>query len=196
MYIIGGKYKHHRLAAPKGIQTRPTASRLREALFNICQNYIEDADFLDLFAGSGAMGLEALSRGARSATFVDASKEAVRCIKHNITTLKVEADCQVLCGQLIPSLKLFERQNKQYDLIYADPPYHTSMDLAGQACLYSEYVIQWVDNSHLLIPGGTLFIEEDARHPPKMLPLQTLILKDSRKFGRSLLQRYEATKIT
>lgn len=191
MYIIGGRYKHLRLVTPKGTQTRPTASRLREALFNICQNYIEDADFLDLFAGSGAMGLEALSRGARSATFVDASKEAVRCIRRNIAALKVETDCQVLCGQMSSLLKLLERQNKQYNLIYADPPYHTSMDLAGEVCLYSEYVVRFVDSSTLLIPGGTLFIEEDARHPPKVEPLHSLILKDSRKFGHSLLQRYE-----
>lgn len=190
MYIIGGMYKHHRLAVPKGNQTRPTASRLREALFNICQTYIEEASFLDLFAGSGAMGLEALSRGARAATFVDNSQEAVRCIKRNIASLKAESQCEVLGSQVFTLLKLFERQKKVYDLIYVDPPYNTSIDIAGEVFLYSEYIIHLIDKSSLLTPGGTLFVEEDARHPPK-IPTNHLILKDSRKFGHSLLQRYE-----
>ncbi len=190
MHIIGGKYKHRSLSSPKGDQTRPTASRLREALFNICQTYVEGADFLDLFAGSGAMGLEALSRGARSATFVDNSQEAVRCIKRNIAALKAEDDCTVLFGQVLSLLKLFERQGKVYDLIYVDPPYNTSIEIAGEIYLYSESIIHQIDKSSLLISGGTLFVEEDARHPPK-IATDHLILKDSRKFGHSLLQRYE-----
>lgn len=190
MYIIGGTFKHHRLITPKGNQTRPTASKLRQALFNICQNFIEDARFLDLFAGSGAMGLEALSRGACTATFVDASKEAIRCIKHNIAHLKVEQTCEVFCGQVPTLLKFLEKQHKKYDLIYADPPYNTRIEFAGQTLLYSEYVVNYVDASALLVPGGTLFIEEDARFPPQSTPL-TLALKDSRKFGHSLLQTYQ-----
>lgn len=190
MYVIGGTHKHHRLSAPKGNQTRPTASRLREALFNICQGYIQEAKFLDLFAGSGAMGLEAVSRGAQSATFVDNSPEAIRCIKRNIATLKVENQTEVFGGQALALLKLFERQQKRYDIIYVDPPYNTPIDIGGEIFLYSEYVIHLLDKSPILMPGGTLFVEEDADHPPKTVT-QHLILKDSRKFGHSLLQRYE-----
>jgi 16S rRNA (guanine966-N2)-methyltransferase len=189
MFIIGGQYKHRRLATPKGNLTRPTAGRLREALFNICQTYIKDAAFLDLFAGSGAMGLEALSRGARSATFVDNSQEAVRCIKRNIGDLKVEKECEVFYGQAFSTLKLFEKQQKTFDVIYIDPPYNTPIDIAGETFLYSEYIIHLIDKSALLIPGGTLFVEEDSRHPPK-IATEHLELKDSRKFGHSLLQRY------
>lgn len=190
MHIIGGKYKQRTLSTPKGNLTRPTAARLREALFNICQTYIEDANFLDLFAGSGAMGLEALSRGARFATFVDNSQAAIRCIKSNIAALKVEDSSEVFCGQVMSLLQLFARKEGRYDIIYADPPYNTPVKIAGKAFLYSEYIIQLIDRSLLLGPRGILFIEEDARHPPKITP-ENLILKDSRKFGHSLLQRYE-----
>lgn len=190
MYIVGGKFKHQRLFAPKSNLTRPTSSKLREALFNICQNYIADADFLDLFAGSGAMGLEAISRGARSATFVEISREAVRIIKRNIENLKVEQQCEVLCGQVLALLKLLERHNRQFDIIYVDPPYNTKIDIAGELLMYSEWMIRSIDENSLLKPGGTLFIEEDARHPPQ-IELRSLVLKDSRKFGHTLLQRYE-----
>lgn len=192
MHIIGGKYKNRRLITPKGNLTRPTASRLREALFNICQNFIEETTFLDLFAGSGAMGLEALSRGAKSAAFVDSSQEAVRCIKRNVAVLQVEKSCEVFSGQVFSLLKILEKQHKQYDLIFADPPYNTAIEIAGDRFLYSEYIIHLMDKSALLTPGGTLFVEEDARHPPKV-DLKHLVLKDSRKFGTSILQRYEKT---
>lgn len=192
MYIIGGLYKNHRLTTPKGNQTRPTSAKLRESLFNICQNYIAESHFLDLFAGSGAMGLEALSRGACTATFVDVNRQAIDCIKKNVAHLKVEKKCEVFCGQVSALMKLFSKQNRQFDLIYADPPYNTSLDLAGQMLLYSEFVIHSIDENHLLVPGGTLFIEEDSRYPPKILP-KNLILKDSRKFGHTLIQIYEKT---
>lgn len=189
MYIIGGIYKHQRLVAPKSDKTRPTSSKLREALFNICQHYISETHFLDLFAGSGAIGLEALSRGAQTATFVDAERQAVNCIKKNAAHLKVEKQCDIFCSQITALLNLFSRHNRQFDIVYADPPYNTSLEVGGQTFLYSEYVIHYMDQSSLLVPGGILFVEEDVRFPPK-ITTKNLILKDSRKFGHSLLQIY------
>jgi len=190
MHIIAGLYKNRRLNTPKNNLTRPTSSKLRESIFNICQHSIEDSVFLDLFAGSGAMGLEALSRGASKALFVDVNRQAVNCIKENVAQLKVEKQCEIFCGQVFALLKLFAKQNRQFDFIYADPPYNTSVDIMGQVFLYSEYVVHSLDSSHLLAPNGTLIVEEDARHPPTIIPTH-LVLEDSRKFGHSLIQIYK-----
>lgn len=189
MFIIAGLYRRQRLMSPKGEQTRPTSNRLREALFNICQHTIDGSRFLDVFAGSGAVGLEALSRGAQSATFIDAHKEAVRCIKGNIDHLNVQNQCQVLLGESLAMLQLLERQGKNFDIIYADPPYRT---LAPRSSLfYSSEVIQWIDKHGLLVPGGLLFIEEDFQFQPQIDSLQTLQLVDSRRMGPAALQQYK-----
>lgn len=191
MYIIAGKFRNRRLTSPKSSQTRPTAGRLRESLFNICQGYIEGARFLDLFAGSGAIGLEALSRGAISAAFVEHNKEAVRCIQRNIAELGVSSQTEVLSGQIFPMLKLLERHQKQFDIIYVDPPYSTQVEWEGEKGYYSELVIRWIDRCHLLADDGILFIEEDGRAEPKLEGLQTLCLRDSRRYGHSVLQSYK-----
>lgn len=192
MIIIAGLYRHQRLKSPKGSQTRPTSNRLREALFNICQQSIEETRFLDIFAGSGAMGLEALSRGARSATFIEAHKEAIQCIESNIEYLKVERQCQVLRGEAFAMLHLLERQGKQFDIIYADPPYRTL--IPHSSLFYSTQMIEWMDRHSLLVPEGTLFIEEDFRSQPHVEQLQTLSLINSRRMGQAALQQYK--KIT
>lgn len=188
MFIIAGLYRHQRLKPPKGEQTRPTSSRLREALFNICQQSIEGARFLDIFAGSGAMGLEALSRGAQSATFIESHKEAVQCIESNIQHLKVQSQCQILRGDVFAMLEFLARQRKQFDIIYADPPYRTPTP--HSSLFYSSAIIQWIDAHNLLGTGGVLFIEEDFRFQPQLEDLQTLQLKDSRRMGQAALQHY------
>lgn len=188
MFIIAGLYRHQRLKSPKGSQTRPTSSRLREALFNICQQTIEEAQFLDIFAGSGAMGLEALSRGARSATFIEAHREAIQCIESNIEYLKVQRQCQVLRGEAFAMLQLLEKQGKQFNIIYADPPYRTLVP--NSSLFYSAYIIEWIDRHSLLVPGGTLFIEEDFNSQPN-IALQTLALINSRRMGQAALQQYK-----
>lgn len=190
MYIIAGIYRHRRLITPKGKETRPTASRLRESLFNICQNYIEGTRFLDLFAGSGAMGFEALSRGAESIVFVDQSAEAIRCIKRNSETLQVESKIQIFQGDIFRILSLLEKQKQRFDIIYADPPYHSSSESRSGNLAYSEATIRWIDQSQLLLPGGSLFVEEDYAHQPSLDDLTHLQLKDGRKMGHSALQHY------
>src|SRR5437016_7699125 len=105
MHIIGGRYRNRTIAAPKGLATRPTSGALRESLFNICQHYIEGARFLDLFAGSGAMGLEALSRGAGHAFFIDNSRDAVNCLKGNAKKLLVEEQVTIRYGDVFQILE-------------------------------------------------------------------------------------------
>jgi 16S rRNA (guanine966-N2)-methyltransferase len=188
MYIIAGLFRNRRLAAPKSSKTRPTAGQLRESLFNICQNYIEETRFLDLFAGSGAVGLEALSRGAHSATFIDNSKEAIRCIQQNVAALGVENQSQVLYGHIFQMLAWLEQHQQQFDIIYADPPYHIASE--KPTVPLSEKVIRFIDQSTLLAPGGTLFIEEALEFQPQLSDLSHLKLKNSRRMGRAALQQY------
>lgn len=187
MHIIAGLYRHQRLAAPKGQATKPTASRLRESLFNICQPIVEGAHFLDLFAGSGAMGFEALSRGAASATFIENHREALRCIQQNIQTLDLQKQTQVLAGDVFQFLKKLAKQNRLFDIIFMDPPYGISLYPEGP--IYSEAILQFIDENQLLAPNGWLFIEEDIRSQPHV-NLKTLELKSSRRMGNTILQQY------
>lgn len=189
MFIIAGLYRRQRLITPKGSQTRPTANRLREALFNICQKSIEGARFLDIFAGSGAMGLEALSRGAQSATFIDSHREAIHCIESNIEHLKVQEKAKILRGEAFTMLKWLEQQGQTFDIIYADPPYCTPAP--HTTLFYSAQIVQWIDNHSLLAPNGLLFVEEDFKFQPQIDNLLTLKLKDSRRMGHAALQQYQ-----
>src|SRR3954465_14447087 len=115
--IISGSHRGQRIAAPKGRDTRPTSDRVRENAFNLI-GPVDDADVLDLFAGSGALGLEALSRGATSATFVESDREACRTINANLDKLKLNAT--VLCQD---ALRALASERGTYDLGLADPPY-------------------------------------------------------------------------
>lgn len=190
MRIIAGLYKNQRIVSPKGLATRPTAEKLRQALFNICQAYIEDADFLDLFAGSGAMGLEALSRGARLATFVDANRDSIRCIKENLQALDIKDKGIVVGGDVFAQLEKLSKQGRQYDVIYADPPYDAISNFQGEQMSFSERVVRMVDGSQLLKESGRLFVEDSADSQPAVNNLQNLELADTRRMGRSALQQY------
>lgn len=153
MRIIAGSLKNRTIAAPKGEETRPTSSKVRGALFNICQHSIEGARFLDLFAGSGAMGIEAISRGAAKATFVDASPFCCRCIQSNLKALEVEGKGQVICRDVFAALKGLQIKKAQYDLVYIDPPY-------GEFPM--EHLLAPFRES-LLAEEGIIFFEEGVR---------------------------------
>lgn len=188
MQIISGSRKNHTLVSPKGDATRPTSSRMRETLFNICQGYVEGTRFLDLFAGSGAIGFEALSRGAKSCVFIDNSREAIRCIQQNATHLKFEACSTVIYGDVFAHLKKLAKKGDQFDIIYADPPYLEQ--LAGSEELFSSAVLRAVDESGLLASNGMLFIEDARGFKPEVEKLEKLKLVSSRRGGRSALHQF------
>lgn len=178
LYIIGGKFKKRALVAPKTDKVRPTTSQLRETLFNICQQMIEGAEFLDLFAGSGAIGLEALSRGASHVTFIEKNETALAAIKKNIQTLQVQKETTLYSCDVFKALqKLFERQ-KKFDLIYADPPYEEG---------FTATLLEFLDRHTLLRADGTLFIEDALVEVP---PLRNLTLYNQRKAGRAQLYTF------
>jgi 16S rRNA (guanine966-N2)-methyltransferase len=181
LHIIGGTFKNRALKAPKTAQTRPTTAILRKAVFDIARPFIEGAAFLDLFAGSGAMGIEALSRGASHATFVEQNRDAVRCIHDNLNTLRLEEQSTVIQGAVLTVLK---KLKTPFDLIYCDPPY-------DKAAVHLE-VVSFLDQSGLVQSGTVVFLEE--AYPSKLkidsAPLARLVHKDSRHFGNSLLHQF------
>jgi 16S rRNA (guanine(966)-N(2))-methyltransferase RsmD len=152
---------------------------LREAVFNICQNEVEGARFLDLFAGSGAMGFEALSRGASQVVFVESNKTALSCIQKNRALLEAQSKTDLIPLPAKKAIELLVKKGALFDLIYIDPPYDTSLSFLGSLL-------------PLLAPGATLFIEERYDPKGKGLPSvpPSLILKKSRRFGIALLHQY------
>lgn len=191
MRIIAGTHSRLLLKSPKGMRTRPTSGRTRAAFFNICQNTIEGARFLDLCAGSGAMGFEALSRGAASVCFIDSSRDAVSCIKANARSLQVEGCCTILEGEWRFWIEKLEKKGELFDLIFADPPYG---QLVERGIYMSEKIIRTVDTSPILAPGGLLFVEEDSACIHPLEGLSHLQLRDTRRFGRTAMQHYLSTQ--
>ena len=122
MRIITGRAKGIKLETLKGENTRPTSERAKEAVFSMLQFDLEGREVLDLFAGSGQMGLEAVSRGAAGATFVDKSKEAAAIIAKNIEKTRLSDSCRLLCSDVNDFIRAF-RGRKKYDIVFIDPPY-------------------------------------------------------------------------
>jgi 16S rRNA (guanine966-N2)-methyltransferase len=180
MILLGGKFKGRKLKAPRGTATRPTTSLVRKAVFDICQFFIEDAHFLDLFAGSGAMGFEALSRGASKITLIEQNENALRALKENIALLNCAAQTQLLRGN---SLVMMKKLKEPFDIIYIDPPY---------GALSLTEILSTIDTLGLLKPEGHLFIE--ALFPSAELleetPLQHLKFKDKRRLGTTLVYHF------
>ena len=146
MRVISGSARGVALISPKGDKTRPTADRIKEDIFNIISGYIEDADFLDLYAGSGAMGIEALSRGARSAAFVEKDRETAGLIEKN--TEKAKLDRYRIVRQDV--LTAISCLNQTFDVIFMDPPYEKDI---------VNLTINEIEKNHILNAGGLLVIE-------------------------------------
>lgn len=124
MRIIAGIARGRKIEAPEGINTRPVTDKIKESLFNMWQMGIVDSVFLDLFSGSGSMGLEALSRGARKAIMVDSSTDAVKVIKNNLKNTKLDQlDHQVVQADVFKQITKLSDDKVLFDIIYADPPF-------------------------------------------------------------------------
>jgi 16S rRNA (guanine966-N2)-methyltransferase len=170
--IVAGEYGGRRLAAPRGGRTRPTADRVREALFSML-GPVADARVLDLFAGSGALGLEALSRGAREATFVDSSAAAVRAVRANLEALGAAAEVRRADARAF--LRNARAAGRQYDLVFLDPPYQRAGALA-------EALVE--DLAAVLAPRARVVAESDRRSPLELpLPLEV-----DRRYGDTVIR--------
>ncbi|EUJ32057.1 hypothetical protein MFLO_07727 [Listeria floridensis FSL S10-1187] len=123
MRVIAGSRKGHSLKAVPGKNTRPTTDKIKEALFSIIGPYFDGERVLDLFAGSGGLGIEALSRGAKSAVFIDQAGAAIKTVNENIRATHFETEAQIFRNEAKKALKLLHKNEHQFDLVFLDPPY-------------------------------------------------------------------------
>jgi 16S rRNA (guanine(966)-N(2))-methyltransferase RsmD len=159
MRIIAGTYRSRRLEAPPGLNTRPTSDRLRETLFNVLARRIRDAAFLDLYAGSGAVGLEALSRGAASVTFVERSPAALRVLRRNIEHLRIAGGFEVRAEAAAPFLRLAAKtasKPEPHEVVFLDPPYDAAQEYAATLDLLG-------GAARCILAAGALVIAEHRR---------------------------------
>jgi 16S rRNA (guanine966-N2)-methyltransferase len=173
MRVIAGRWGGRRLQAPRGDATRPTSDRVREALFSILGARVADARVLDLFAGSGALGIEALSRGAGEATFVDSGAAAMAALRGNLETLGAEAETRRQDARRF--LVDASAAAREYDLVFLDPPYRLAGRLGGELSGLLPAV---------LAQGATVVTESDRRSPLDL----DLPLIEERRYGDTLIR--------
>jgi 16S rRNA (guanine966-N2)-methyltransferase len=177
MRIIAGSRKGARIFAPKGQEVRPTGDRVREAIFNLV-GPVDEMEVLDLFAGSGAMGLEALSRGASQVTFVEADRAAAEMIVRNLEKLGLD-DATVIRDDAARKLAADAAADRRYDLVLIDPPYRMLARLLPTLAAYVPAVVA---------PEGLVVVESDAREEPELpLPQRT-----SRRYGSARVTVFTA----
>ena len=154
MRVIAGKARRLLLETPAGLSTRPTSDKIKETLFNILQPSLSGAYFLDLFAGSGGIGIEALSRGARYACFVDHSRDALKCIKNNLNHTKLADDATVYGMDWRGALMKMEAEKRRFDVVFIDPPYDSTL---------VEDALRALAGSNLLSEGALIVAETSLK---------------------------------
>ena len=181
MRIISGKAKGTKLYTLDGLETRPTLDRVKESLFNIIQGRIEDALILDLFSGSGAIGLEFLSRGARKAYLCDKSKDAVDIIRKNVQKTHMEENAEILNMDYKKALD--KVKSEKFDIVYLDPPYKTD---------FIKESIEIILENNCLNKDGIIILETDEKdRVKKEINKNELSIIDERKYGRANLMFLE-----
>ena len=180
MRVIAGKYKGRPLRTVADLSVRPATGRVKGSVFNILQNRVDwtEADVLDLFAGSGGLGIEALSRGARRVVFVENSKRAVVFLKQNISAVAGSADCEIVAADVFEYLA---RPRAPFDVVFADPPYDFEVLSRLPSLIFRSGVVS---------PGGYLIIE----HPQQLLFEQSPMWKTAvvRKYGRTVVTFFQS----
>lgn len=156
MRVIAGKFRSRRLRSLKGSVLRPTSDRLRETLFNILGATVEGATFVDLYAGTGAVGIEALSRGARKAIFVEPHVPAAALIRGNLASLGIGSEAEVVVADVLRGLERLETRRVRAQFIFLDPPYAQTEEY-GKA-------LEFLGESLLVAPGGRVIAEHPRKH--------------------------------
>ena len=151
MRVIAGRFRSRQLKGPKSLRLRPTSDRLRETLFNVLGPTVRDSLFVDLYAGTGAVGIEALSRGAREVVFVESHAKGCALIRDNLAALGVRAGAEVIEASAQRGLERLAARHRVADFIFLDPPYEEE----------SEYlqILEFLDDSHLVARGGLVIVE-------------------------------------
>ena len=131
MRVIAGSARHLKLKTIEGMGTRPTTDRIKETLFNMLSFYVEESRFLDLFSGSGGIGIEALSRGASQAVFVEQNRKAAACIEENLNHTHLGEKAVVMSKDVMTALRILEDKKQAFDYIFMDPPYGKLLENSG-----------------------------------------------------------------
>lgn len=177
MRIISGQYGSRIIAMPKGVAIRPTQDKVREAIFNIIGN-VSGKNVLDLFAGSGAFGIEAISRGAMKATFVDNNLRCIETIRANLESLGIPEDkYNIIRGNALTVMPRLEKEAERYDIILLDPPYHMEM---AKKCLIN------ID-SYDILTETAMVVAEHFKKDALGIELNTIILEKERKYGDTVV---------
>lgn len=172
MRIVAGKYKGKNLASPKTDDVRPTTTRIKETLFNVIQGYVSDSVVLDLFAGSGALGIEAISRGAKKVVFVDKSKDSVALVRQNLTG--IAGNYEVVNADFSAALRSAYARGEKFDLIFLDPPYASDL---GELALQTIFDLELLAKYGIIVfEHGTdkKFLLEDNRYKVRTKQMGTV----------------------
>ena len=180
MRVIAGLAKGRRLKSPVGLVTRPTTDRIKESIFSILSPYLSGSYVLDLFSGTGNLGIEALSRGAEKAIFVDNNRNSIRVIRENTETTGFKEKSKILQLEALKAISELAKSGEKYDIIFMDPPY-----LKG----YIVPCIQAIEEGGLLKDEGIIVIEHDSKD---IIPDQFIKLKriKNRKYGNTTISIY------
>ncbi|HSE36858.1 MAG TPA: 16S rRNA (guanine(966)-N(2))-methyltransferase RsmD [Blastocatellia bacterium] len=185
MRVIGGIYRGRRLRAVGGLAVRPTSDRLRETLFNILAPRINGSRFLDICAGSGAVGIEALSRGAAAVTFIDRSRAACNAIEANLDALGIKGNVTSVNRDAASALKRLEQGSERFDVVFFDPPY------ASQ--IYDQ-VMKQLSSGFLTSGGAVVVVEHRAKTPPEPEYGKLRLFREVKQ-GESALAFYETVDV-
>ncbi len=177
MRVIAGKYKGRRLQAPRGREIRPTSDRLRESIFNIIGAEIAGHNIIDIFAGTGAMGIEALSRGAAHAVFIDKHSRALDVVRANVEALKASHHGDIIRWDAGLNLRCLAALDLSFGLAFIDPPYNKG---------YADQALKHLAASNAMVPGGLVVLEH---HHLEGISLQDkgMALQDQRRYGKTLV---------
>jgi 16S rRNA (guanine966-N2)-methyltransferase len=180
--IIGGTLRGKKLYSFRGLAIRPTTDYLRESIFNILASRVEDAVVLDLFAGTGSFGIEALSRGAAFSVFVDSQVQSVRGLTKNICACRLEGKCTVFRKDILRGLGFLRALGVGFDLVFMDPPYNKG---------FVERTMHIVDRSACIVPNACVVIEHSVCEllPDKVGPFECV---DERQKGNTLVSFYKS----
>lgn len=177
--VISGSARGLKLNTPGDDRVRPTTDRVKESMFNIVQDWVYDSQVLDLFAGSGALGIETLSRGASQAVFCDNSLDSIKIIKSNIEKARVVDRSQIVSGDFKRCLRDMEAKNQSFDMIFVDPPYYEGL---------FEEVLDTIRSCKILKKDGIVIVEHDAKRP--IGQVEGLEVYKEKKYGITMLTFY------
>ena len=175
--IIAGTAKGIRLKTPKGVNTRPTADRVKESVFGILRDFVEDAEVLDLFSGTGNLGLEALSRGAKKAVLIDKNIQSIKVMIQNAIITDLTGSTVICREDVMQALRRLNGDGHSFDLIFCDPPYNLG---------WLTKVLTAMENSNVLRVGGILAFEH-SRHEKISVELKRIVVYRSEIYGETVV---------